>query len=109
MPQWLFIAYNTMHSFVTASVAIFIVSRWRKDIAFAMCGWLFHIVLDFPFHTKEYFPTKIFYPISDFFFDGVSWGSPYVWYPNAAGLVVLYLFRYFSKRRNNKIEELPSG
>ena len=36
-----------------------------------MLAWPFHIILDFPFHSKEYFPTKIIWPVSDFSFDGI--------------------------------------
>jgi len=51
-------------------------------------------MLDFPFHTKEFFPTKIFYPISDFHFDGISWASPVVWFTNIALLVLIFVYRY---------------
>jgi len=62
-------------------------------LAFAMLGWPFHILLDFPFHTRAYFPSKIFWPLSDFTVDGISWGQPKVWLPNLAGLILLYVYR----------------
>ena len=91
--QWLFVNYDISHSFVSAFTAILIVSRFRKDFAFAMLGWPFHILLDFPFHTRAYFPSKIFWPLSDFTVDGISWGQPKVWLPNLAGLILLYVYR----------------
>ena len=93
IPWWLFINYDISHSFVSAFTAILIVSRFRKDLAFAMLGWPFHILLDFPFHTRAYFPSKIFWPLSDFTVDGISWGQPKVWLPNLAGLILLYVYR----------------
>ena len=85
--------------------AIAIVSRFRKDLAFAMLGWPFHIVLDFPFHTREFFPSKIFWPLWDFTVDGISWGQPKVWLPNLAGLILLYSYRrgLWTMRKNDPI------
>jgi hypothetical protein len=67
-----------------------------------MLAWPFHIVLDFPFHTKEFFPVKIFWPLSDMHFDGISWSSPEVIIPNCAGIILLYIYRYknLSKSKN---------
>jgi hypothetical protein len=63
-----------------------------------MLGWPFHICLDFPFHTAQYFPTQLFWPISDFVIDGIAWNTPWVWFPNVAGILVLYLWRWRVKR-----------
>lgn len=99
MPEWLFVSYNIWHSFVICLLVIGPIAFWRRDIAFAMLAWPFHIVLDFPFHTLRYFPTPIFWPVSDFTVDGVSWASPQVWLPNVAGLIILLTYRYRQKQR----------
>jgi hypothetical protein len=99
IPGWTFIAYNTGHSLLLASVltaAVF--ARWRS-VGFAMIAWPFHILLDFPFHSREFFPTKIFWPLSDITFDGISWGQPWVWFPNVAGLLILLSYRWVQRRR----------
>ena len=98
LPWWVFVNYDLMHSFISAFTAIGIISLYRKDLAFAMLGWPFHIVLDFPFHTREFFPTKIFWPFSDFTIDGISWAQPEVWFPNLAGLIILYFYRRGKKQ-----------
>lgn len=46
--------------FLISLPMIGLVALWRRGIAFAMLAWPFHIVLDFPFHTKAYFATPIF-------------------------------------------------
>ena len=99
IPDWLFFNYDVSHSYVTAFFFLFIAYQFNKRIAFAMLGWPFHILLDFPFHSKEYFPTKIFYPFTDFSFDGIPWTSPEVWFPNIAGILVLFAYRtgYYKK------------
>ncbi|MDX1914758.1 MAG: hypothetical protein SFU55_04170 [Methylophilus sp.] len=99
LPSWLFSNYNVGHSFVISFTAIGIIALWKKEIAFAMLAWPFHIVLDFPFHTFTYFPTPILWPISDFKVDGISWAHWYIWLPNVAGLICLFYFRRKHKRR----------
>ena len=72
IPAWTFSSYNFTHSFVVAAVIIALVYRFRKDYAFAMLAWPLHILLDFPFHSKAFFPTPVLWPIHDFVLDGIS-------------------------------------
>lgn len=101
LPAWIYPAYTVGHSFVIAFTVIGLVAFWRKDIAFAMLGWPFHILLDFPFHSVQYFPTPMFWPISDFKVDGIPWSHWYIWLPNVAGIVVLLLYRHRQRRLSN--------
>ena len=94
IPAWLFFNYDLTHSFITAFFCISIVYLFNKSIAFAMFAWPFHILLDFPFHSKAYFPTKLFYPLSHFSFDGIPWSNPEVWFPNIAGIIILFIYRF---------------
>ncbi len=100
LPQWLFTHYSFGHSFVVSLPIIALVALWRKGIAFAMLAWPFHIVLDFPFHTKAYFPTPIFWPISDYSLDGISWAHWYIWWPNVAGIAILLVYRHRQKKKS---------
>lgn len=99
LPAWLFTNYAIGHSFVISLPIIALVALWKKGIAFAMLAWPFHIVLDFPFHTKAYFATPIFWPISDFSIDGISWSHWYIWWPNVAGILILLFYRYRQKKK----------
>jgi len=98
LPDWLFANYAIGHSFVICLPLVLIMSLWRRDLGFAMLAWPFHIVLDFPFHALAYFPTQIFWPISDFKVDGIPWSRGYIWLPNVASLVILLTYRYRQKR-----------
>ena len=93
IPPWLFFNYDFLHSFVTAFLVIGIVYYFNKSLAFPMLAWPFHILLDFPFHSKEYFSTKLIWPISDFSFDGIPWSNPEIWFPNLAGIILLFWYR----------------
>ena len=77
-PEWLFFMDNFSHSFVTAFLIISIVYFYKKEFVWPMLAWPFHIVLDIPFHTKEFFPIQFLWPVSDIIFDGISWSSPYL-------------------------------
>jgi len=101
IPNWLFLNYDVSHSFITAFFCISFVYYFNRKIAFTMLAWPFHILLDFPFHSKEYFPTKLFYPITDYSIDGIPWSNPEIWFPNIAGIAILFIYRTrFYKKLN---------
>lgn len=93
IPEWLFSNYAFGHSFIVSFLCIGLIALWKKQIAFAMLGWPFHILLDFPFHSFAYFPTPIFWPVSDFRLDGIPWTRWYIWLPNVAGIIALLYYR----------------
>lgn len=99
LPQWIYPAYSLGHSFIISLGTIALVSLWRRDIAFAMLAWPFHILLDFPFHSLDYFATPILWPLSEFRVNGIPWSHWYIWYPNLAGIAALLIYRYRQKRR----------
>ena len=95
LPDWLYSSYDLTHSMVIAFIAIGIVYFFvNKNFAFAMLAWPLHILVDFPFHTADFFPTPILWPLIEVKFNGISWGNPYVWFSNVAGIIILYVYRY---------------
>lgn len=42
---------------------------------FEMAGWLVHILMDIPTHSEMLYPTVFLWPLSDFYFNGRSWGN----------------------------------
>ena len=101
IPDWLYFNYSLGHSFIISFAVIGLIAIKNKDLAFAMLAWPFHIVLDFPFHSFKYFPTPIFWPLSDYKIDGIPWSHWYIWWPNVAGLVLLFAYRAKQKRKNS--------
>ncbi len=99
IPDWCFFLYDLSHSLLISLLMILVVFWKSRNLAFTMLGWPFHIMLDIPFHTRHYFPTKFFYPLSDIFYDGIAWSSPVVWFPNIAGVIVMVAYRVRSRRR----------
>ena len=97
-PQWIFAMDNITHSFVTAFFFISIMYYFKRELVWPMLSWPFHIVLDFAFHTKELFPVKLFWPLTDFYIDGISWSHPAVWFSNGAGIIILFIYRWKAKQ-----------
>jgi membrane-bound metal-dependent hydrolase YbcI (DUF457 family) len=96
IPDWVFYLYDFSHSFITSFLLIAVLLYFKKKIlAFAALSWSFHILLDFPFHSKEFFPTKIFWPISDVYLDGISWATPEVWLTNVLFLTLFFFYRFY--------------
>ena len=103
IPNYVFTLYDVTHSLVVALVFVSIVYFfWNKNFAFAMLAWPFHIILDFPFHTADFFPTPILWPILEVKFNGISWSNPYIWFSNLAGILAIYIYRYKSKLFRSK-------
>ena len=100
IPNWVFSAYDLTHSMIVALILIIIVYiTINKNFAFAMLAWPLHIMLDFPFHTADFFPTPILWPIIDVKFNGISWSTPYIWFSNITGIIIIYIYRYKTRKR----------
>ena len=97
IPSWVFTMYNISHSLIIALLFIMLVYIIKRDVCFSMLAWPFHIILDFFTHSKEYFPTPIFWPISDYRFDGIPWSNKYIMIGN-----IICIFFVFVYRRNIK-------
>jgi len=101
IPDWLYFNYSLGHSFVISFGVIALVTIKNKELAFAMLAWPFHIVLDFPFHSFKYFPTPIFWPLSDYKVDGIPWSHWYIWGPDIILLTLLLLYRRKQNQKNS--------
>ena len=56
IPNYVFSLYDITHSLVIACFFICIVYFFiSRNFAFAMLAWPLHIMLDFPFHTADFF------------------------------------------------------
>jgi len=64
-------------------------------------------LLDIPSHTLQFFPTPVFYPISDFHIDGTRWSTPIVLFTNVGVLVVLWIYVLRKDRIMRQEENQP--
>ncbi|MEC7925338.1 MAG: hypothetical protein VX618_02465 [Thermodesulfobacteriota bacterium] len=94
IPDWVFLIYDFSHSLITGFLLVLILFFFKKKyLSFAALAWPFHSILDSVSHSKDFFGTKIFWPLSDYRFDGVSWGQPEVWFTNILFLIIIFYIR----------------
>ena len=99
IPIWVIELYNISHSLITAFVFIAIVYFVKKDLSWPMLAWPVHIIIDLFTHSIEFFPTPIFWPLSNYRFDGIPWSNIYVFTTN-----IILIFLIFFCRRIIKIK-----
>ena len=93
IPIWVFNLYDFSHSLIIALIFILIVYRFNKNLCFPMLAWPFHILLDVFTHSREFFPTPILWPISEYRFDGIPWSNPYIWFANVFCIFIIFIYR----------------
>lgn len=78
----------------------------RRKPALVLLTWPLHILMDIPTHRAGRFGTPFLWPISDYRFDGTSWGQRWFMILNytaiAAAYLTLLLWWYFSRRRKSE-------
>ncbi|MFH0799525.1 MAG: hypothetical protein V2A66_05010 [Pseudomonadota bacterium] len=102
IPQYVHLLYNFTHSLVTAAAAFLIVYIVRRKIIWPMLAWPLHILMDIPTHSTRFFATPFLWPISNYRFDGISWGRPYILLPDIAILAILYTIYFIWNRSTRK-------
>ena len=87
--------YNVSHSLVIFAIVFIIFWLIFKHPHFELVGWLLHILADIPTHSYAFYPTPVFWPISDLKFSGFSWSHWWFVIPNyfVLGIVYFLLFR----------------
>lgn len=69
--------YNISHSIIIFIIVFILVWLIFKKPIWVMFGWLLHIIIDIPTHLIGYFPTPMFWPISNFKINGIIyWREP---------------------------------
>ncbi len=101
--------YSFTHSiFVFAAFFMVFYFMFRKPIL-SMLGWLVHILIDIPTHSYKFYPTPFLWPISEWKFDGISWGQPWFMALNYTAIVSAYLFLYLWNKKSGKAENIPNS
>jgi len=96
-PKFVFVIYNITHSFIIWGVvfaALYLLApTW---IMIAWTGWGLHIFVDiFTHSSKATLATRIFWPISKFYFDGIVWSNKWFLLVSYAIMALLYWIFYF--------------
>ena len=67
-----------------------------------LMGWWLHLALDVPTHSREYYAVTIFYPLTEWSFDGIAWTHPAVIGANYVALAVAYGWLFATRARNRR-------
>ncbi len=102
IPEYVNSLYNITHSLVIfAIVFLFFWVAYKKPIL-PLLAWGLHIVMDIFTHSFQFFPTPFLWPISDYKLDAVSWGNPWIFFPNLVLLLILYSVFFIIKYKKNE-------
>lgn len=110
IPQYVYQMYDITHSLVIFTAVFLLTWLILRRPVWEMAGWALHILVDIPTHATSFFPTPFLWPIADVTVNGISWGHPYIFFPNVALLLIVYLY-YFRvhKPRKGKREREESA
>jgi len=103
IPNSVFVFYSITHSLIIFSLVMLLIYFFTKRVYWFVFGWLIHILIDIPSHSKEFFPTPFLWPLSDFTFNGISWGTPWFMIINYSTLVIVYSWLIFSTKGLNEL------
>ncbi len=67
------------------------VKAWNPSPSWEMTGWLLHIALDIPSHSKAFYPTPFLWPLLDIKLNGFSWGRPWFMVLNYTTLLFVFI------------------
>lgn len=88
-----------MHSVVVLGAITAFAWFRRRAWLLPLLGWWLHVFMDIPSHSAEFYPVSIFYPISEWAFDGVAWNTPWLFAANYLALTLVYGLLLFRTRR----------
>lgn len=75
LPDWVNILYGVGHSLMISLLVIGVVYLIYKKWFIYMFAWPMAIVMDLFTHSRDFLPTPFLWPISDWHFPGVRWGT----------------------------------
>jgi membrane-bound metal-dependent hydrolase YbcI (DUF457 family) len=94
----------TIVAFLYGCAYYFLKSRGHENPKYMawifVLPWFFHILLDIPGHTIDFFPTPFLHPFSDFMFDGVRWSTWWFFFPQV--LILGYIWWRIIKSEKNQ-------
>lgn len=94
--------YNISHSLIIFFLVFGIVWLLFRKPVWVMMGWLFHILIDIPTHSYAFYPTPIFWPLSNWKFNGISWGTLGFMIFDVTALIVFWIILKMVERKQRK-------
>lgn len=98
IPEYVFSLYSLTHSLIVFFAVFALAYVILRRPPWILGAWGLHILMDIFTHSREFFPTPVFWPLSDATFDGVSWGTPSIFIPNLVFLAGAYAWWWYRAR-----------
>lgn len=95
---WSNYTYAWGHSLLVWGLVFTLVYFLTKKVFWPFFGWLLHILVDIPTHTIEFYPTPFLWPLSEYRFNGFSWGQGWFMIFNYGSLLLVFLYLKFDKQ-----------
>jgi hypothetical protein len=112
IPDYVHALYNVTHSLLVFLAIFLVVWLLRKQPLWELGAWGLHVLVDIPTHSYAFFPTPVFWPLSDWKFDGWQWMTPEILIPNWVLLSLLYAWflsrAYRMKLKHDRSSRVPS-
>ena len=91
----------TLHSAVVAMTVTLFAWAATGSLWIPLLGWWSHIAIDVFTHSAGFYPVSVFYPFTEWGFDGLAWNTPWFLLANyvAIGAALLFLVRMQRLRR----------
>ena len=99
---WIMCWYMFKHKSETNTLTYTHYQPSRYTPHWEMTGWLIHIVMDIPTHSKTFYPTLFLWPLSDWHFDGISWANMWFIITNYTFLLIVFILLRFVRKMKVK-------
>lgn len=103
MAPWAHLLEHNIHCSAHSVIVlgfITLLSFWKfRWWLVPLAGWWLHLSLDVPTHSREYYGVTIFYPLTEWSFDGIAWTHPVVLGANYVALALLYGWLFVTRAR----------
>ncbi len=93
--------YAMGHSLIVFAAVLGVSALVTRRLVVGLSGWLLHILIDIPTHSRRYYATRFLWPLSNYGFDGVPWWDPPVLWFTYGGLAMVYLLLWLTTRRRD--------
>lgn len=92
--------YNYSHSLIIFAVVFLIAWAMFRKPKYVLLGWPLHILMDIFTHSSKFYPTPVFFPLSNWHFNGHPWSDPRILIPDYALLAIVYIYLFRIKKKN---------
>ena len=99
LPGWVNVLYGIGHSLVTVAIVFLALYLILQKIPFFLYAWPLAIFMDVLTHTREFLPTPFLWPISNWPFPGINWGTKSFMLLNWSLICICLGYIYWKKKR----------